>query len=486
MVNESFENRLGNATKWSTITEIMAKVVAPISSMVLARLLVPEVYGVVTSVNMVISFSDIFTDAGFQKYIIQHQFISKKELDKATNVAFWTNLLLSLLIWLVIYVFSDPISALVGNPGMGNVISIACISLPLTSFSSIQNARFKRDMDFKTLFSVRMVAIAIPFVITIPLALFTRSYWALIVGTISTNLANAVVLTVRSQWKPRFYFDFITLRKMLSFSLWSMVESVLVWLTNWGDTFIVGLYLSSHYLGLYKTSMNMVNQIVSVISASTVTVLLSALSSLQSDNDKFRKTYYDFSFFTGILLIPMGVGLYLYRDTMCMILLGSDWLEAADFMGIWGLISAIAILFNSYNGDVLIAKGRPKISVIIQIIQIVVIIPSVYLSMKVNFTCLSYTRALVRVVGMVLFVITVWKMFGISFAKIMRKNIPVIIATLIMSVVGYCFTSIEKGILFEMFSILICVFVYFSVLCLFPSIRRDLLPLIAQRIRKKR
>lgn len=94
---------------------------------------------------------------------------------------------------------------------------------------------------------------------------------------------------------------------------------------------------------------------------------------------------------------------------MCMILLGSDWLEAADFMGIWGLISAIAILFNSYNGDVLIAKGRPKISVIIQIIQIVVIIPSVYLSMKVNFTCLSYTRALVRVVGMVLFVITVWK-----------------------------------------------------------------------------
>ena len=118
MVNESFENRLGNATKWSTITEIMAKVVAPISSMVLARLLVPEVYGVVTSVNMVISFSDIFTDAGFQKYIIQHQFISKKELDKATNVAFWTNLLLSLLIWLVIYVFSDPISALVGNPGM--------------------------------------------------------------------------------------------------------------------------------------------------------------------------------------------------------------------------------------------------------------------------------------------------------------------------------------------------------------------------------
>ena len=463
MVNESFENRLGNATKWSTITEIMAKVVAPISSM--ARLLVPEVYGVVTSVNMVISFSDIFTDAGFQKYIIQHQFISKKELDKATNVAFWTNLLLSLLIWLVIYVFSDPISALVGNPGMGNVISIACISLPLTSFSSIQNARFKRDMDFKTLFSVRMVAIAIPFVITIPLAFFTRSYWALIVGTISTNLANAVVLTVRSQWKPRFYFDFVTLRKMLSFSLWSMVESVLVWLTNWGDTFIVGLYLSSHYLGLYKTSMNMVNQIVSVISASTVTVLLSALSSLQSDNDKFRKTYYDFSFFTGILLIPMGVGLYLYRDTMCMILLGSDWLEAADFMGIWGLISAIAI---------------------IQIIQIVVIIPSVYLSMKVNFTCLSYTRALVRVVGMVLFVITVWKMFGISFAKIVRKNIPVIIATLIMSVVGYCFTSIEKGIPFEMFSILVCVFVYFSVLFLFPSIRRDLLPLITQRIRKKR
>ena len=102
--------------------------------MILARLLAPEAFGVLVTSTMVISFAEIFTDAGFQKYLVQHEFADDSEKFKTTTTAFWSNLVLSLLIWLIIIAFSEPIAALVGNPGKGNVIAISCVCIPLAAF----------------------------------------------------------------------------------------------------------------------------------------------------------------------------------------------------------------------------------------------------------------------------------------------------------------------------------------------------------------
>ena len=210
------------ATKWSTFTEIIAKLITPITSIILARMLTPEAFGVVTTLTMVITFAEIFTDAGFQKYLIQHNFTDDLDREQSTNVAFWSNLIMSLFIWGIIGVFDDSLAAMVGNPGLGHVLTISCISIPLAAFSSIQMALYKRDLDFKTLFKVRIVGISIPLVVTVPLAFYLRSYWALVIGTIVSNLVNAILLTVYSKWKPKFYYSFHKLKEMFSFSAWSV------------------------------------------------------------------------------------------------------------------------------------------------------------------------------------------------------------------------------------------------------------------------
>ena len=85
---ENLNSKVKTATKWSTVGEVAAKLVTPISSMVLARLLTPEAFGVVTTLTMIITFAEIFTDAGFQKYLIQHEFRDARDRDESTNVAF--------------------------------------------------------------------------------------------------------------------------------------------------------------------------------------------------------------------------------------------------------------------------------------------------------------------------------------------------------------------------------------------------------------
>ena len=482
-------SKIANAAKWSAITEVMAKLVSPITSMILARLLVPEVFGIVASVNVVFSFCDIFSDAGFQKYIIQHEVNKEEEIENYATVAFWSNLTVSLCIWAGVAIFANPIAKLVGCEGKGLAIAVSCSSLPLTAFSSIQGALLKRNMNFKPLFYVRLVTIVIPIIVTVPLAFITRSYWSLIIGTIVIQLGTVLMMSVLLKWRPKFWFSFSMLKEILSFSLWSLLESILVWIINWGDVFIVGNILSSHYLGLYKTSMNMVNQIIAVISASMGPVLLAALSRLQDDDAEFKNVYYRFTEFSGLLLLPMGIGMWVYRDVMCRVALGSLWMESATLMGVWGLISALSIIFNSYNGDVLIAKGKPNLSVLVQIVQITCIIPAVYFSAKIDFETLSYARALVRIVGMVVYSFVVWKVARISVFVIIKKLSPYILAALIMGLFGQQILLRVNSLSLQLLSIFLCVGAYFLLLVIFPSSRRTVkitLHRIVRRTRKDR
>lgn len=468
-------NKIFKATKWSTITEIVAKLITPITSIVLARLLTPEAFGVVATLTMVITFAEIFTDAGFQKYLIQHQFVDDVDLEQSTNVAFWSNLMMSLFIWLVIGIFADPLAAMVGNPGLGHVLTIACVSIPLAAFSSIQMALYKRKLDFKTLFKVRLVGICIPLLVTVPLAFYLRSYWALVIGTITTNSANAVLLTVYSKWKPRFFYSFAKFKEMFSFSAWSVVEAISIWLTGYMDVFLIGKYLNEYYLGVYKTSMTVVGQIMGLLTAATTPILFSSLSRLQSDDETFKDLFFKFQKLVGLLVIPLGFGIYCYSDFITDILLGEQWSQASRFIGLWALTSSLTIVLSHYSSEVYRAKGRPRLSVLAQVLHLIVLLPAVIIAVRYGFETLYITRSLVRFEGIIVDMIIMYFVIHISPWKMLKNIFPAFASAVLMAVVAILIKDISASIIWKITSILICIAVYFLLQMVIPSSRMALL-----------
>lgn len=469
------------ATKWSSITELAAKLVTPISTIVLARLLTPDAFGILVTATMVISFAELFTDAGFHKYLIQHEFKSEDDERKSTTVAFWSNLLLSLLMWVVICVFAYPIARLVGCSGYEMVIPVSCFCIPLSAFSSIQSALFKRHFDFKTLFYVRLVGILLPILVTIPLAALTHSFWSLIVGMLALNLSNAIILTVKSSWKPSFYFDWVRFKEMLSFSIWSMFESVTIWLTSYIDAFIVGSYLSQYYLGVYRTSITVVGQIIGIVTAATTPVLYSSLSRLQNDDNQFLNIFFKFQKIVGIFVIPLGAGIFLFRDLIVAMLLGNQWVEAAYFIGIWGLTSSITIVLSHYSSEVYRAKGKPKFSVVAQILHIIVLCPVVLLFVNKGFESLCTARAIVRLELIIVNLIIMYVFFNISSLKMFLNISPAIVASLTMSAIYY-FLPEPSNIFLKIAYVPICIVVYFFVIIFFRN-ERDLIKTIRKKLR---
>lgn len=488
-MSDNLNTKIVNATKWSAITEIISKLVTPITSMVMARLLTPEAFGVVATFSIIISFADIFADAGFQRYLIQHEFTDDEERDRSTNVAFWSNLFLSFFIWGLIAIFRNLLSELVGSPGLGLVLVVTCASIPLTGFCSIQTALFKRNFDFKTLFWRRLVSILIPIFVTIPLAFWLRNYWALVIGTLASNVANAILLSVKSIWKPRRFYSLSLLKEMFSFCSWSLLDSILVWATSYADIFFISRALNAYYLGLYRTSISMVGQIVSLITAIVLPVIMPSLSRLQNDIPEMRRTLLKFQKTTSLILLPLGVGVFAFSDLITEVMLGNQWMEAAGFLGLWGLMEAVTVIFARFCSPVYPAIGKPRTSVIVQISHLVVLIPAIIISGQYGFKALYITRSLVRLELVLVNLIAVYVMIKQSPWKMLVNIMPETVSSIIMAVVAYLLLLLNDNIILSFVWVVICIGVYFlSLYYLFPKERgiiNSLLQTVLKTIKRK-
>ena len=463
-MTETIEKKVVNATKWSTITEILAKLITPITNLILARILAPEAFGILATVTMVTSFADMLTDAGFQKYIIQHEFKNKDELFKSANVAFLTNLFISTISWIIISIFRNPISAFLGNPGLGLAIMIASIQLPLTALSSIQMAMYKRIFDFKTLFYRRIVSVLLPFVITIPLALLGMDYWSLIIGTLSGQIINAIILTIKSEWKPKFFYKINILKEMFSFSMWTLIDSIVIWLCSYVDVFILGNIFNSYYLGIYNNSLNIVNAVMNIITSSIIPVLLSGLSRYQNDDEGYKKLLFNSQRMMACLLIPMGVGIFLYQNLITDLLLGNGWEEASKVIGIMSLIAPFSILLSNYTSICYISKGKPKLSIVAQLAYLIPLVPLCVYTAHKGFEEYVYARNLFKIELIIVNLIILNKVIKIPAIKLLKNLQKPLMATLIMAAIAILLQKVSNTIIWSIISIALSVIVYFVIL----------------------
>jgi O-antigen/teichoic acid export membrane protein len=346
-------------------------------------------------------------------------------------------------------------------------------------------ALYRRDFDFKTLFYVKLIAVFVPFFITIPLAYFGLSYWSLIIGAIVTQFLNAIILTVKSLWKPKWYFRIDLLKDMFSFSVWSLIEAISIWFTMWIDAFIIGSALNAYYLGLYKTSTTLVNALMGLITASVVPVLFSALSRLQNDNERFNTMFFRAQKIVSIFVFPMGVGIYVYSTLATQIILGDKWIEASPVIGIWALTSSMMIVFSHFSSEVFRAKGRPKLSFVAQLLHLVVLVPVCVISAKYGFWPLVYARSLIRLQGILVSFIIMKFVIGISLFKTLKNIFPAALAAVSMGVFGFLLQQIFTGLLWDIVSIVLCSLFYFGLLFLFPSMRSEMFGLLRKFKRER-
>lgn len=459
------------AAKWSLITEILAKLITPVTNIILAHILAPTAFGILATIMMVISFAEMLADAGFQKFLVQYEFESEDEKQKNVSVAFISNIVLAIVLWLIIIIWRDELAILVGNEGLGFPLAVMGAMLPLGAFSSIQMAMYRRSFNFKFLLSIRMITIITPLFISIPMALAGFDYWSLIAGLLAAHLFTAIALCVRQEKLISIYFSSTVFRKMFSFSAWSLAEAFSIWLTAWVDTFIISHFLDAYYLGLYKMPTAIVTTVMAIATSSMAPVLFSALSRHQHNQVEFEKTFLTFQKYMALFLVPLGVGMFVYQDFIVEILLGPQWKLAGIVLGSWALSSSLVTAISYLISEAFRAKGMPNISFLAQMAHLFVLIPVIYVCVQYDFTTFVYARSIVRVqmIAVLLYLLAIY--VGMNAWLVIRNIKSYIIASAVVGTGSYVLLHLHNSMIWTIFCICISLMLYLVVLYLFPTER---------------
>lgn len=456
-------SRIINATKWSIICEVIAKIISPITTMVLARILATEVFGIVASITAITSLADLLTDAGFNAYIIQHQFENETEKINTFTVCFWSNFIISTILFFVILFNCTVFSALVGAGGYEKALIVSSLVLPLTSVSSIEQAVMKKELRFKNVGIIKIISKLIPFITTIPLALLGMDYWSLIIGNLVGEVVNVFLCLRYGGFIPCLFYSCAYLKNIFSFSVWAFLESILEWLISNVAILFIGTLFSVYYLGVFKIGINIISQITMSVYALYGNVYKSAISKEQHNPNSFRHIFYNFQKYTSMLSIPICVGAFLYRDLITDILLGTKWFEASTLIGMWGLVSMMSIAFGNFYSDAIRAKGYPEKLVFIDAVYLIAIVIILFNAYKMEFHQFCVSFCIVKIIQPMLQIIVGQKICRVSFLNLINNCRSQIIATGIIFAIVTGFKWNAYDDIVQVLTIMVCIIIYFIV-----------------------
>ena len=304
----------------------------------------------------------------------------------------------------------------------------------------------------------------------------------MIIGNIAGVTLRVIVLSLMKTFKPKFFFSFQYLNKMLGYTIWTLLNGLFVWLVAWLDTFLIGRYLNDYHLGIYKNSISMITTIFGIITASITPVLFSTLSKLQKNDVEFKKFYLGIQKAIACLIIPMGLGLFMYREFATYILFGEKWGDAVDVIGINALTMVFRTLFVSLNGDVFRSKGCFKTPLFIEIIDIIVTLPvCVYVLNNNDFMTYVYVKALLRLVPIIPEFIMLKLKCKIDFSSIFKNVYKYFVSSAVMGLFIAMFKMVDTSFFWNVISIIFCVFIYFGTLMCIPKERHFILKFFQEK-----
>ncbi len=355
-MEENTENIKGKALSgfaWRFSERLLTQGVSFLISVVLARLLMPEQYGVIAIVTIFISLADVFVVNGLGTALIQ-----KKEADELDfNTIFYAGIGLSVILYAVVY-FSAPLIAFIyKNEMITPVLRVMGLRIPVAAFNSVQQAVVSRRMDFKKFFLATSLGTLLSGVLGIILAYAGAGVWALVAQNMSGTVFNTIILFIVVGWRPKWAFSFLRLKGLFSFGSKVMLTNFIGTLFNQIKGLIIGVRYTTTDLAYYNRGEKIPMLISTNVESTIDSVLFPVLSKIQEDKERTRNTCRRFLDVGSYIIMPLMVGLAVTSENVIRVLLTDKWLPSLPFMQLVCLQQAFSIL-NTANIQVIKAQGE--------------------------------------------------------------------------------------------------------------------------------
>lgn len=361
---ESIRKKTINGLLWAFAERVGAQVISFVVSIVLARLLLPEEYGVISIVFVIISLCDVFVDSGFGKALVQNQDTDEQDYSSA----FWCGIGISLVLYVGLFFAAPAIGRFYRMELLCPVIRVMGLRVVLASYSSVLKARVSKQMAFRQFFFSSLGGTLFSAVVGIAMAYSGCGVWALATQNMVDAVVDTVVLALTVRWYPKFIFSLQRVKRLLSYG-WKVLAGSLIdtLYDNFRSLYIGRLYTADD-LAFYTRGKQFPNLLADNINSSINSVLFPAIASQGEDKARRKAMTRRAMKTSAYLLTPMLCGLAAIAEPLVELILTEKWLPCVPYLQILCINYALVPL-QTANLQAIYACGRSDICLKLNIIK---------------------------------------------------------------------------------------------------------------------
>lgn len=391
------DNTVLSSFIWRFMERWGAQGVTLIVSLVLARLLEPNVYGLLALVTVFTTLLQVFVDSGLGTALIQ-----KKDADDLDfSSVFWFNILMCLFLYLLMFIFAPAIAGFYNKKELVPVIRVLSIVIIISGVKNIQQAYISKNLLFKKFFFGTLGGTIGAAVIGIAMAYAGYGVWALVAQYLFNALMDTIILWLTVKWRPKFVFSWNRFRVLFSYG-WKMLVSSLIDTTYHElRSLIIGKFYTSTDLAFYTKGAQFPDYAVQNINSSMNSVLLPVLSKKQDDITAVKAATKRVIRTSSFFIWPMMIGLFVVADKFILLLLTEKWLPAAVFLQIL-CFSQVLQPLQTTNLNVVKALGRADLHLKLEIIKKTIAIIIVIVSSLFGVTAIAVGTVVYSIIATVI------------------------------------------------------------------------------------
>jgi len=417
---------------WSFFQNVSGQGVQFVIAIILARLLLPEQFGLIAMLGVFLALAQIFLDSGFGSALIQKQ--NTNHIDECS--VFYFNIVVSFIVAGLLCITAPWIAVFYKQPLLTPLTRFLSLSIIISSFGLIQTTLMVKKVDFKTQARVSLISILVSGIIGITLAYNGSGVWSLAIQIVSFSFIRTALLWFFHNWRPSLIFSLTSLLNMFGFSSHMLGFGLINMLFDNIYYIIIGKLFSSSSLGYYYQAQRIQRVLVYTLLESTTRVTFPIFSSIQEEVIRIKLGMRKSLMFMILINSPIMIGLIVVAKPMVLVLFTEKWVPLIIYLQLFciiGLIQPISVI----NMNLLKSIGCADKLFKIEVVKKILIITSIIVTYRWGIVAMIYGQIVVSIIALFINTYFTNKYINYSIIEQLLDSTPYLAISTIMGIIIY-------------------------------------------------
>lgn len=429
---QSLNQRIGTGVLWNLASMFLTRGASTIFLLFLARMLAPDAFGLIAMASVVFELANVFVNSGLGAALIRSKNVSDADL----NTVFFTNLGLSVAVYVAIFASAPYIAQFYSQPELAAVVQVMGLVVFINAAKIVQVAVLSRKMDFKTQMKANTIATVVSGVLAVTAAYQDWGVWSLVVQMLSQAAMSAIILWLAGNWRPSWQFSKKSFSRLFAFGRNLLAEGLLQVAFKNSYMLVIGRFFSAEVTGLYFFATKISNLISQQLTGAVQQATFPALATLQEDSETLKYKYRQIMQLMMFLTAPIMMLLAALAPTLIGLAFDKKWQGAVPYLQLLCIVGMMYPL-HSLNVNLLNVKGRSDLVFKVGLLKKAINITLLILAIPYGVLGIVFSQVVSAFVGLVPNTYYSSKLVGYRFINQLSDVSKPILSAIIGGVIAF-------------------------------------------------